>query len=151
MITLIQDQNSLQFMFNDDLLLSATWESYIDQNYNCEMYKTAMVEIPSIGCTVVREKYDARNIIETLLKTRELEPDEFELITDLFPHVDVTQEEHHWHCECCGGVHDTTTNIFNQETGKELEFHFDGHFGDSTSLMPHQLLEFCLYGWLIDQ
>ncbi|WOL25060.1 hypothetical protein [Vibrio phage PG216] len=149
MITLIQDQNSLQFMFNDDVLLSATWESYIDQNYHCEVFQTAIVEIPSIGCTVVREEHEAQNLIETLRMQRTLFHDDYAVITDLFPHVVLEQKHHYWECDCCGGVHDVSTTIFNKHSRKQLEYYHEDHFGNSTAPMPHELLEFCLYGWLV--
>ncbi|AGN30201.1 hypothetical protein VPFG_00201 [Vibrio phage nt-1] len=144
MITLIQDQNSLQFMLNDELLLSATWESYIDQNYNCEVFKTAIVEIPSLSCTIVREEHYAESLIRTLLMQRELYHDDFHTIIDLFPHVKLEQEHNDWYCDCCGGVHDVCTTITNNQSNKQLDFFHDDHFGRGNSIMPHQLLEFCL-------
>ncbi len=141
------EEQSLSIMLDDTVLLSATWDSYTDRNYHCEVITECIVEIPSIGCVLVFTDADeAQRLIETLCLSRELRADEFEIIGNLFPYVSVVHDHDSWECECCGYITDITTFILNGNSRESFQCYQDGHFADSESITANRLVQFCVDG-----
>lgn len=148
MLTIIETNEQLTVKFNDATVLEAIWSGYIDQNYHHEVIQEAVVQIPSMGCTVTLADREAEFLIESIRQQRPLRADDLHSIVNLFPHVTLSLSYDSWECECCGAISDTFAYVKNNKSGKSLDLYDDGHFGSHRHVMPLELIQFCVYGWL---
>lgn len=145
MLTMKQSNEEIIIEKNGETVLSAIWSGYVDQNYHHEVIQEAIIEIPSMGCTIVQKNDEAQMLIDSL-RQQSLTIDYMLCIASIFPHVTMSLSHDTWECECCGSITDISCDIKNSQTNTSFCFYHDGHFGDDEKITSTEFVEFCLYG-----